>query len=165
MSTGTVNVVRKISTKNIGLSKIEIQKVLSDKKIGERVFLYSIAGLANRSEQVDNSFGNQSTKFFGDFVTVLENGEETKSNQCFVPEPASSQIENQLAQTKATVEFGYRVYAEKIEKQNASDLGYKFDTEPVVQIKGNDRLEQLKRMTVEAKDVKTSTASVNRTKK
>lgn len=146
----TISLLRKITTKDMGFTTPKIRKALNDSK-GEPVHLYNIAGSAHKYEIIDTSYGD-STRFSGEFAAFIPDNPQNvkRASRCFLPEPIGSMLESAMTRTetddqgnKKTVFVPQDFAVEVWVKSNDTQVGYEYDTRPVVKVTESDAVSGL----------------------
>lgn len=134
-----MEVLRKITLRNLGCDIATIKGLIAQVKEGEKVVLARIVGIASgyKTGQTDKG---EYVKLLGEFRAVnLQTGESFQSPQAIIP---SFIAENFLPalQASGTVEFAVQVDA----KAKATAVaGYEFTMTPLVESKASDRMTEL----------------------
>lgn len=93
MSKSKVQVVKRISSKSVGFSQIELNKLVAENPEG--VKLYSVAGCANGLRSGEGAYGPWEA-LVGSFIAIRNDGTEFTSIQCFLPDPFHDVICNKV---------------------------------------------------------------------
>lgn len=137
----TTEVLRKISAKTVmaGAS----QKIGDFAKNKNATGIFQVYGMAHKVRRGESDNGPW-LGLVGRFEAVrIEDGETFAAPQCFLPEPMSSMIAEELDVEDGpdSVQFAFEIGV----KKSDSPVGYEYTTKPVIEAGGADPLADLRK--------------------
>lgn len=103
-------------------------------------FVARIIGIA-RSAKVEEGDNGAYVKFGGDFQATNMDGEVITAPVMFLPEPASSLLENAVKSAEGgDVRFGFDIF---VEPNESVAIGYNYKVKPLLEVKPSDPMADL----------------------
>ena len=134
-----MEILRRITLKNAGLSVKAVQGATDKLEDGEQTALLRVVGITTASEAGQTDKG-EFVRLHGDFQAVnLLTGARFSSGQCILPSFIAVQLASAL-KVSSEVEFALEIGAKADE---TSVTGYQYTVRPLIEPETNSRLAQL----------------------
>lgn len=143
MTSKTKDLVKRF-TRATFFSADDMKRLALDEKLGDRISLFNIIGIAAKATLEDGDKG-QFYKFIGQFeATNNQTGEIVRTSTVILPDVIANDIYAQLGGNDgdiSNVQFAFEV---AVKKSKSSIVGYEYIAAPLMEASENDPLEALR---------------------
>lgn len=146
-----IAVVKKLTTKAMGLQTVELQDIAAEHGMKKPVSIARVYGMIKKSEPKTTSIG-VSQCYTGEFEAVnLISGAKFRASTMYVPGVAEVVLDQLLASAQlqdksATAQFGFDLTIQYYDNKNPTGTRFTFGVKPLLQPEESDPLSKMAKM-------------------